>query len=142
MADVTAHPEGTVTGDDLAEVNYRGYTAESGNRSLVSGELLPEFSAVPEKIRGAWRAGTRAVVRHVVRHGELTQALAALRRLADPSALLSPDLHETELRARIAYAADVYARLAATAGQLGLDDDTGDGRPAGPGQEVKRNGSS
>ena len=131
-AEFSAYPDGTtVTDVDLGEVNFGGYTAVSAGRSLVSGEQLPGFSGMPEKTQHAWRSGARAVVRHVVRHGELTKALAALRRLADPAEFACPFPCAEEAQARLDYAARAYAALATAAGQLGLDDDRGDGRPAG-----------
>ena len=96
MTEFTAHPDGTAHTGDLGEVNFTGYATASDGRSLVSGDPLPGFAAMPAEIQRAWRAGARSVVRHVVRHVELRQSLAALRRLADPEPLAGDRRREAD----------------------------------------------
>jgi hypothetical protein len=57
--------EGTVRDDDLGEILYNAYRDEAGGRSIVTGDFLPDWSALDPRIQAgwvaAWRAGRKAV---------------------------------------------------------------------------------
>jgi hypothetical protein len=69
---------------DIGSVNYDGYRASSGSRSLVSGEPLPEWDAQSPEIRRAWQAGAEFVV------ALIADSLAAL---AEPAITTSGTEH-------------------------------------------------
>lgn len=45
----------------LGKLAYDAYSASTGGRSLISGDKLPEFEALPAKIQSAWEASASAV---------------------------------------------------------------------------------
>jgi hypothetical protein len=45
----------------LAEIAYNAYCQFTGGVSLVSGDKLPPFGKLPEKIQDAWDAAAYAV---------------------------------------------------------------------------------
>lgn len=48
---------------DLGRVAYEAYMDQTGGRSLVTGDKLPEWPALNEAIREAWRyAASRVVI--------------------------------------------------------------------------------
>lgn len=49
---------GTRTGGQVA---YEAYSLASADRSLISGDELPGWAALPEAIQGAWEAAADAV---------------------------------------------------------------------------------
>lgn len=51
--------------------NYDGYRRQSEGKSLVSGEELPEWDALPGDIKAAWEAGGSAV--YQAAEGDLEQ---------------------------------------------------------------------
>jgi hypothetical protein len=54
-------------GTSLAEIAYEAYRANSGGKSLVSGQPIPAFAELPEPIRAAWTAAADAVAATVGR---------------------------------------------------------------------------
>lgn len=46
----------------LTQDNYNGYCAKAGWKSLATGDDLPSFENLPQKIKDAWLAGTIAVL--------------------------------------------------------------------------------
>jgi len=47
---------------DLAKIAYEGYCKSLEGKSLVSGQQLPEFEAMPESIKVAWNEAAHATV--------------------------------------------------------------------------------
>lgn len=47
----------------LAKIAYEGYCAQTGGKSLATGDDLPQWEALPVAIREAWTASVRAVAR-------------------------------------------------------------------------------
>jgi|GEM_PF-5165620 hypothetical protein len=41
---------------DLGEIGYTAYRDQTGGVSLVSGQPIPEWAALPDAIREAWQA--------------------------------------------------------------------------------------
>lgn len=41
---------------DLGAIGYTAYRAQTGGVSLVSGQPIPEWGALPDAIREAWQA--------------------------------------------------------------------------------------
>lgn len=54
----------------IAEIAYEAYRKSSGGKSLISGAPIPEFAALPEAIKVAWKAAADAVVYHVLVEGK------------------------------------------------------------------------
>lgn len=53
--------------EDLGMIAYGAYAEHSGGRSLVSGEALPGWYALPGPIKDAWIAAAAAVAASVDR---------------------------------------------------------------------------
>ena len=48
-----------------AKIAYDAYAKETGGVSLISGDKLPEFSALKQSIQDAWAAAADAVVQDI-----------------------------------------------------------------------------
>ena len=45
----------------LGEIGYEAYRSHTGGISIISGQPIPEWSALRAEIREAWEAGAGAV---------------------------------------------------------------------------------
>ncbi len=64
--------------NNLAAVAYEAYRANSGGKSLVSGQPIPEFEKLKPEIQEAWEAAAYAVeaqVRHAVLNEQMLRKL-------------------------------------------------------------------
>lgn len=52
--------------DNLGRIAYDAYRSMSHGLSLVSGQPIPEYDALPESIKAAWFAAGTAVYHHVL----------------------------------------------------------------------------
>ena len=50
--------------DPIGKIAYDAYCESSDGKSLISGEALPNWFALPEEIKNAWTAASAAVVNH------------------------------------------------------------------------------
>jgi hypothetical protein len=46
----------------LAKVAYSGYCGSTGGRSVIYGDVLPDWEHLAEPVQKAWRAAAEAVV--------------------------------------------------------------------------------
>lgn len=53
------------------QLNYEGYCARTGGKSLISGDTLPAWADLDPVIQQAWEAGAMAVARGVALTGEV-----------------------------------------------------------------------
>jgi hypothetical protein len=51
----------------LARIAYEGYCAQTGWKSLATGDALPHWPDLPVAIREAWEASVRAIARRIYR---------------------------------------------------------------------------
>lgn len=47
----------------FGQTNYEGYYAQSGGKSLISGDPLPAWEALKPEIQAAWEAGAEKVIK-------------------------------------------------------------------------------
>jgi len=51
---------------ELAQAGYEAYRAWTGGRSIVTGDVLPEFDGLLPKVQDAWAAAGEAMERKVL----------------------------------------------------------------------------
>lgn len=49
----------------IGQIGYEAYCASTGWKSLVSGQPLPQWEKVAERIQSAWEAAGTAITQHV-----------------------------------------------------------------------------
>lgn len=53
----------------FGQINYEGYSKCSGGRSLISGDVLPEWKDLKRDVQEAWEAGAQAVFHYQYEQG-------------------------------------------------------------------------
>lgn len=67
------------TEQNAGQVAYEAYCAQTGWKSLVSGQQLPQWHNLKPEIQSAWQAAATAVVQlHHARIGEIRQSALEL----------------------------------------------------------------
>jgi hypothetical protein len=50
---------------DLGQVAYEAYSVSAEGKSLVTGDALPDWSGLPDRVQESWRHAAEAVQRRL-----------------------------------------------------------------------------